>query len=105
MLKEKAMLKIKIIGTEDSKQKALMQRVRQAIEDMAIEAEILEITNWEDIVSHNIIKAPALVIRNQVLSQGFVPQIEELKTLIAAFCPELKKKNEPSALADINWLI
>jgi hypothetical protein len=44
------------------------------------------------------------VIRNQVLSQGFVPQIEELKALIAAFLPELKKKQGASALADINWL-
>lgn len=99
------MLKIKIIGTEDIKQKTLAHRVKQAIEEMRVDASIIEVTNLEEIIAHNIIKAPALVIRNQVLSQGFVPQIEELKALIAAFLPELKKKNEPSALADINWLI
>lgn len=99
------MLKIRIIGTEDIKQKTLAHRVKQAIEEMGIEASIIEVTNLEDIIAHNIIKAPALVIRNQVLSQGFVPQIEEIKTLIAAFLPESKEKYEPSALADINWLI
>jgi hypothetical protein len=99
------MLKIKIIGTEDIKQRALAHRVKQAIEEMMIEASVVEITNLDEIIANNIIKAPALVVRNQVLSQGFVPQIEEIKTLIAAFSPELKKKNEPSALADINWLI
>jgi hypothetical protein len=102
----KQMLKIKIIGTEDIKQKTLAHRVKQAIEEMRVDASIIEVTNLEEIIAHNIIKAPALVIRNQVLSQGFVPQIEEIKALIAAFLPELKKKNEqPSALADINWLI
>jgi hypothetical protein len=99
------MLKIKIIGTEDIKQRILADRVKQAIEEMMIEASVVEVTNLEEIIAHNIIKAPALVIRTQVLSQGFVPQIEELKALIAAFSPELKKKSEPSALADINWLI
>ncbi len=98
------MLKIKIIGTEDIKQRTLAHRVKQAIEEMRVEASVVEVTNLEDIIAHNIIKAPALVIRNQVLSQGFVPQIEEIKTLIEAFSPESEKKNTPSALADINWL-
>jgi Thioredoxin domain len=98
------MLKIIIIGTEDIKQKVLAHRVRQAIEEMTIDASVVEITNLEEIIAHNIIQAPALIIRDQVLSQGFVPQIEELKTLIAAFLPEFKKKTEPSAIADINWL-
>jgi hypothetical protein len=89
------MLKIIIIGTEDIKQKILAQRVRQAIEEMTINASVIEITNLEEIIAHNIIQAPALIIRDQVLSQGFVPQIEELKTLIAAFLPELKKKLNP----------
>jgi hypothetical protein len=85
------MLKIKIIGTEDSKQKALVNRVKQAIEELAVDASIDQITNWEDIIAHNIIQTPALAIRHQVLSQGFVPQVTELKTLIAAFLPDLKK--------------
>lgn len=85
------MLKIKIIGTEDSKQKALANRVRQAIEELAVDASIEQITNWEEIIAHNIIQTPALVIRHQVVSQGFVPQVAELKTLIAAFLPDLKK--------------
>jgi hypothetical protein len=99
------MLKIKIIGTEDIKQRTLAHRVKQAIEEMRVDASIVEVTNLEEIIAHNIIKAPALVIRNQVLSQGFVPQIEELKGLIAAFLPELEKKKGTSALADINWLL
>ena len=85
------MLSIKIIGTEDLKQKALANRVRQAIDTMMIDAKIVEITSLEEIITHNIIQTPALVIRNQVLSQGIIPQVADLKRLIAAFLPDLKK--------------
>ena len=102
--KIEAMLKIRIVGTEDIKQRTLTYRVKQAIEEMRADASAVEVTNLEDIIAHNIIKAPALVIRDQVLSQGLVPQIEEIKTLIEAFLPESKEKLKPSALADINWL-
>ena len=86
------MLNIKIIGTEDLKQKALANRVRQAIDTMMIEAKIIEITSLEEIMAYNIIQTPTLVIRNQVLSQGIIPQVAELKRLIAAFLPNVKKQ-------------
>ena len=85
------MLNIKIIGTEDIKQKALANRVRQAIDTMMIDAKIVEITTLEEIMAYNIIQTPALVIRNQVLSQGIIPQVADLKRLIAAFLPDVKK--------------
>ena len=85
------MLNIKIIGTEDLKQKALTNRVRQAIDTMMIDATVVEITSLEEIIAFNIIQTPALVIRNQVLSQGIIPQVAELKRLIAAFLPDMKR--------------
>ena len=85
------MLNIKIIGTENLKQKALANRVRQAIDTMMIDAKIVEITSLEEIIAYDIIQTPALVIRNQVLSQGIIPQVAELKRLIAAFLPDVKK--------------
>ena len=85
------MLNIKIIGTEDLKQKALASRVRQAIDTMIIDVKIVEITTLEEIMAYNIIQTPALVIRNQVLSQGIIPQVADLKRLIAAFLPDVKK--------------
>lgn len=91
------MLKIKIIGTEGIKQKALVKRMKQAIDALKIDATIVEITSLEDIIAYNIIQTPALVVRNQVLSQGIIPQIAELKTLITAFSPSLKR-DEPLSL-------
>lgn len=92
------MLKIIIIGTEDTKQKALVNRVKQAIDSMMVDAAIVEITNLEEIFSYNIIQTPALIIRNQVLCQGIIPQVSELKMLIEAFLPNEKKKMKALSL-------
>lgn len=86
------MLKIKIIGTQDIKQKALINRVIKALEDMGVDATLVEITNLDDIMAQDIIQTPALIIRNQVLCQGIIPQVAELKGLIAAFLPNEKKR-------------
>ena len=93
------MLKIIIIGTRNRKQKALITHIKQALEALMIQATIVEITNLDEIIANNIILMPALVIRNQVLSQGIVPQVEELKDLIAAFLPN--EKNSPPTLTEV----
>ncbi|MBL7816562.1 MAG: thioredoxin family protein [Saprospiraceae bacterium] len=79
------MLKIEIIGTEDSKQKQLARHVQQAIDASRIDANVKTVSNWEEIVAYRIIRTPALVIRNQVLSQGFVPSVAEIQSLLSSF--------------------
>lgn len=79
------MIKIEIIGTEDSKQKQLVRHVQQAVDALGMDTRIRIISNWEEIVAYRIIKTPALVVRNQVLSQGFVPSASELQSLFSSF--------------------
>ena len=79
------MLKIEIIGTEDSKQKLLVRHVQQAIDALGLDTRIKIISNWEEIVAYRIVKTPALVVRNQVLSQGFVPTGSDIQSLLASF--------------------
>jgi Thioredoxin domain len=81
------MLKIKIIGTEDTQQKILVLNVKSAVDSLGADAIIIPITDWEDIMNYDIIQTPALVIRNQVLSQGFVPRVSEIQRIIKAFLP------------------
>lgn len=79
------MMKIEIIGTEDSKQKQLVRHVQQAIDALGMDTRIKIVSNWEEIVAYRIIKTPALMVRNQVLSQGFVPSAVEIQSLLASF--------------------
>ena len=82
------LLRIKIIGTEDTQQKMLMHNLKEALSQLDMEARIHTITDWEDIVNTGIIQSPALVIRNQVIAQGFIPSVVELKKVIRAFIPD-----------------
>ncbi len=79
------MIKIQIIGTEDSKQKLLVRHVQQAIDELHMNTNIRIISNWEEIITYSIIKTPALVVQNQVLSQGFVPNVQEIQSLLSSF--------------------
>jgi hypothetical protein len=79
------MIKIEIIGTEDSKQKQLVRHVQQAIDALGMDTRIKIVSNWEEIVAYRIIKTPALLVRNQVLSQGFIPNAAEIQSLLASF--------------------
>ena len=79
------MIKIEIIGTEDHKQKQLVRHVQQAIDALGLRTNIKIVSNWEEIVAYRIIKTPALVVQNQILSQGFVPNVTEIQSLLASF--------------------
>jgi Thioredoxin domain len=82
------MLRIKIIGAEDTQQKMLLNNVNEAIRLSGIDARTIMVTDWEDIINHNIIQTPALVVRNQVLSQGFVPSALDIRRILKAFIPD-----------------
>jgi Thioredoxin domain len=82
------MLRIKIIGAEDTQQKMLLNNVNEAIRQSSIDARTIMVTDWEDIINHNIIQTPALIVRNQVLSQGFVPSVLDIRRILKAFLPD-----------------
>lgn len=82
------MLRIKIIGAEDTQQKMLLNNVNEAITLSGIDARTIVVTDWEDIINHNIIQTPALIVRNQVLSQGFVPSVLDIRKILKAFLPD-----------------
>ncbi len=81
------MLRIKIIGAETAQQKELVRNVTEALKNIGVEARIITVTDWQDIMNFDIISIPALIIRNQVLSQGFVPNVNDIERLIKAFVP------------------
>jgi hypothetical protein len=82
------MLLIKIIGIDDQKQKKLVAHTQNALTELGITARIYAVTAIDEILRYDLIQTPALVIRNQVLSQGFVPEIPQIKQVIRAFLPD-----------------
>jgi len=77
------MLTIKVLGSGCANCKRLEQIARKVIEDMSLEAEVIKVTEYPDIMAYNIISTPGLVINEKVVSSGRIPTSAEVTTWVA----------------------
>ncbi|MGM0457319.1 MAG: thioredoxin family protein [Cyanobacteriota bacterium] len=75
-------LKIEVLGTGCKKCQQLEANATEAVNALAVDAEINHITDMMEITKRGVMKTPALVIGDRVMTQGKVPSSEEIQTLI-----------------------
>lgn len=73
---------IKVLGTGCKKCKKLEDQVRQALDDLSLQAQVVKEERMEEIARYNVMKTPALVIDEKVITSGRLPSLKELKKLI-----------------------
>jgi len=73
---------IKVLGAGCSNCKTLELRAKQAAEELRMPLEIREVQDIEEIAHYGLNKTPGLVINGKVVSAGYVPMVEELKSLL-----------------------
>jgi small redox-active disulfide protein 2 len=78
------MLTIKVLGSGCANCKRLEQLARLAISKLAIEAEIIKVTDYAEITKYPILSTPGLVINEKVVSSGRVPSEAEVTTFITS---------------------
>jgi small redox-active disulfide protein 2 len=74
------MLTIKVLGSGCANCKRVEQIARKALSEMGIEAEVVKVTNYNDIASYNVLSTPGLVINEKVVSSGRIPTPAEVTT-------------------------
>ena len=77
------MLTIKILGSGCPNCKKLEAIARQAVADLGIEAEVIKVTQYPEIMKYNILSTPGLVINEKVVSFGRIPSQAEVTTFLA----------------------
>ncbi|MDA3812535.1 MAG: thioredoxin family protein [Spirochaetaceae bacterium] len=75
-------MKIQILGTGCPKCKMLEASARSAVEQMQITAEVIKVTELDDIMNMGVMMTPALAIDNDVKSVGKVLTVEQIVNLI-----------------------
>jgi small redox-active disulfide protein 2 len=76
------MLTVKILGSGCANCKRLEQIARQAIVDLGVDAEVIKVTDYNDILKFNILSTPGLVINEKVVSSGRIPSPAEVITFV-----------------------
>ena len=77
------MLTIKVLGPGCSNCKALEAVTRKAVNMMGMQAEIIKVEDYAQIMQYPILSTPALVINEKVVVSGRVPGVDQITTWLA----------------------
>ena len=76
------MTKIEVLGTGCVKCKRLFDNVQAAVKELGIAAEVVKVEDLDAIVEAGVMLTPALFINGEVVSEGRVPDVNEIKSLL-----------------------
>lgn len=74
------MLTIKVLGSGCANCKRVEQIVRKLVAEMSLEAEVIKVTEYAEIMAYNIMSTPGLVINEKIVSTGRIPAPAEVTT-------------------------
>jgi small redox-active disulfide protein 2 len=77
------MLTIKVLGSGCANCKRLEQITLKVVSEMGIEAEVIKVTEYPDIIAYNVLATPGLVINEKLVSSGRIPSPAEVTTWVA----------------------
>ena len=78
------MLTIKVLGSGCANCKRVEQIVHKVVDVMSLEAEVIKVTDYKDIMAYNILSTPGLVINEKVVSTGRIPSEAEITTFLTS---------------------
>ena len=75
-------MKIQILGTGCPKCKKVAEVAEKAVKELGVEAEVVKITDINEIMNFGVMMTPALAIDGDVKVSGKMPRLDEVKKWI-----------------------
>ena len=72
------MIEIKVLGPGCANCKRLEQIAQKTVNNLAIEAKIEKVTNYQEIIELGVMATPGLIINGEVVSSGRIPSDTEV---------------------------
>ena len=76
------MIEIKVLGPGCANCKRLEQIAQKTVNNLAIEAKIEKVTNYQEIVELGVMATPGLIVNGEVVSSGRIPSDTEVTTWV-----------------------
>jgi small redox-active disulfide protein 2 len=77
--KEAKRMEIKVLGTGCAKCKKLEEMVREVVGELGVDADIVKISDLNEILEYDIMMTPGLVVNGEVVCSGRIPKKEEIR--------------------------
>lgn len=77
------MLTIKILGPGCANCGKVVEITHKAVADMGLQAEVIKITDYNEIMAYPILSTPGLVINEKLVCSGRIPSQAEVTTWLA----------------------
>ena len=76
------MLSVKVLGSGCVNCKKLEAIARKAIAGLEVEAEVIKVTDYGEIMKYPILSTPGLVVNEKLVSSGRIPSEAEITTFL-----------------------
>ena len=77
-------MKVQILGTGCPKCRKLAEVATAAVEGLGVDAEVVKVTDINEIMAFNVMMTPALAIDGEVKCAGRIPKPDEIKGWLKA---------------------
>ncbi len=78
-------ISIQILGVGCAKCETLAQNAETAARELKLDAQLEKISDMTRILEFDILQLPGLVVNGQILTEGTVPSVGGIKTLLQTF--------------------
>jgi small redox-active disulfide protein 2 len=77
------MMKVSVLGTGCAKCDKLYATVRQALDELGLDAELEKVSGIQEIMAFGVMMTPALAVDGEVKAAGKVPSLEDIKEMLS----------------------
>jgi small redox-active disulfide protein 2 len=75
-------MKIEVLGTGCAKCKKLKELAEKAVKETGVDAEVVKVEDFDQILNYGVMITPGLVIDGDVKIAGKVPSLDDIKKWI-----------------------